>query len=152
MINELKVKYYIGEILKTKIGNSHGVFIKAKPIFLMAIINCIESKHLSANEILLDDDILKDEYYGLFKTLQPEVKPSPYLLPYFHLSSESYYSIFWTGEPFKPHPKAHSPSERYLRLNSTHSYLDGALWGLLQDEEARSFIKQQIVNFYFKAR
>lgn len=152
MINELKVKYYIGEILKTKIGNSHGVFIKAKPIFLLAIINCIERKHFTSNELCLNDDTLKNEYYELFKKWQPEVKPSPFLLPYFHLSSESYYSIFWTGEPFKPHPKAHSPSERYLRLNSTHSYLDRELWGLLQDEEARSFIKQQIVNFYFKAR
>lgn len=152
MINELKIKYYIGEILKTKIGNSHGVFIKAKPILLLAIINCIEKKHLINNEIFLDDAILKNVYYDLFKKLQPEVCPSPYLLPYFHLSSESYYSIFWTGKPFTPHPKAHSPSEKYLRLNSTHSYLDGALWGLLQDEEARSFIKQQLVNFYFKAR
>lgn len=152
MINELKVKYYIGEILKTKLGNSHGVFIKAKPIFLLAIIVCIENKHLITNEFFLDDAILKNVYFELFKKLQPEVCPSPYLMPYFHLSSESYYSIYWTGEPFKPHPKAHSPSEKYLRLNSTHSYLDDALWGLLQNEEARSFVKQQIVNFYFKAR
>jgi len=152
MMNELKVKYYIGEILKTKIGNSHGVYIKAKPIFLLAIINCIESKHIKTNEISLDDDIIKKVYYELFEKLQPDVKPSPYLLPYFHLSSESYYSIFWTGVPFQPHPKAHSPSEKYIRLNSTHSFLDGALWVLLQDEESRSFIKQQIVNFYFKER
>lgn len=105
MINELKVKYYIGEILKTKIGNSHGVFIKAKPIFLMAIINCIESKHLSANEILLDDDILKDEYYGLFKTLQPDVKPSPYLLPYFHLSPNPTTQSFGQGNLLSLTPK-----------------------------------------------
>lgn len=149
-MNPLKEKYYLGEIFKTRLGNSHGIIIKAKPVFLLSILECISSGHLTANRIELDDTVLQDTYRKLFKELQPGRIVSPFTLPYFHLARESYYSIKWTGKPFVPSPHGHSPSWTYLRVNSEFAFLENGLWDILQEADSRDRIQQEIVEYFFR--
>ena len=149
-MNALKEKYYITEIFKTKLGNSRGTPIKAKPLYVLAIISCVEDGTIKDNCIYPQCEELRDKYYGLYAEYEPTMKPSPFVLPFFHLSNESYYNIKWTGKPFVPSPHAHSPSEKYIRENVAFAYLENSLWDILKEPEARSRIREQILQFYFK--
>lgn len=149
-MNPLKEKYYLAEIFKTRLGNSHGTIIKAKPVFLLAVLRCIANGHLADNQIELDDTILQDTYRDLYQQLQPGRSVSPFILPYFHLAQESYYNIKWTGKPFVPSPHGHSPSWKYLRANSEFAYLEKGLWDILQERESRDNIYQEVIDYFFR--
>lgn len=149
-MNPLKEKYYLGEIFKTRLGNSHGVIVKAKPVLLLSIIDCISSGHLKENRIEFDDTTLQESYRSKFLRLEPGKQISPFILPFFHLGRETYYNIKWTGKPFVPSPHGHSPSQRYMRQNSEYSYLDNGLWDILQESEVRERISREIEDYFFR--
>jgi predicted restriction endonuclease len=73
---------------------------------------------------------------------------TPIYIPLFHLSSEDYWHIKWK-DGYKPATHAHTPSAKYLRENIEYAYLDNALWDLLQDEKARTILRESIVNHFF---
>lgn len=151
-MNELKRKYYQSEILKISRGNSHGVFINAKPLYVLALIYAIEKRVLTKNIIAFPNESIKDIYLTLCEAYEPNRPITPFTLPYFHLSSSSYYQIDWKGNPFKPSPKGHSPSAKYLEANVNHAYLDAALWDLLQNHEVREEYKQLIIDFFMEPK
>lgn len=149
-MNPLKERYYLGEIFKTKLGNSHGVIIKAKPIYLLTIIDNISCGFLKENKLYFNDKNLLDRYNYLYNDIMPDMKISPMILPFYHLSSESYYEIKWSGVPFRPSPKGHSPSGRYLTNNYECASLDNGLWDILQDTDSRKRFRNEIFNYFFK--
>ncbi len=151
-MNPLKEKYYLGEIFKTRLGNSHGITIKAKPVFLLSVLECISNGHLKENRIELDDALLQETYHSNYLRLEQDKQVSPFILPYYHLSSETYYSIKWTGKPFVPSPHGHSPSWKYMRQNSDYAYLENGLWELLQETGARERIVQEVEDYFFANR
>jgi predicted restriction endonuclease len=91
-------------------------------------------------------------YYDICQQYEPNRTPSPYILPYFHLVSESFYHIDWSGVPFVPSPNAHSPSGKYIKENAKYSFLDQALWDLLQDFNVREEFRETIINFFLKSK
>lgn len=151
-MNELKRKYYQSEILKISRGNSHGVFVNAKPLYVLALIYAIEKRILRQNLISFPNESIKDLYKTFCEEYEPHRPITPFTLPYFHLSSCSYYQIEWKGIPFIPSPKAHSPSAKYLEANVKYAYLDTALWDLLQYSEVREEYKQLIIDFFLKPK
>lgn len=145
-------KYYLAEISKTRCGNTRGRIVNAKPLFILTVIEAIETGVLLENRIYHNDEKMKNLYISLCQSHEPQYNPSPYILPYFHLSKDSYYHIKWRGKPFVPSPHAHSPSAKYLKENAEYAYLDEALWELLQDETVREDFKELIINFFISKK
>lgn len=145
-------KYYLAEISKTRCGNTRGRIVNAKPLFFLTVIEAIEKGVLLENRIYHDDEKMKSLYISLCQSHESQYKPSPYILPYFHLSKDSYYYIKWKGKPFVPSPHAHSPSAKYLKENAEYSYLDETLWKLLQDETERENFKELIINLFIRKK
>jgi len=151
-MNDFKVKYYLAEFIKIKLGNSRGLVIKAKPLYLLAIIDCINDKTLCNNKIYLEDANIKTKYELEHSLFCNGIKISPFILPFYHLATSSFYSVKWKGKPFIPHPKAHSPSMLYLRENVDFAKLDDDLWMLLQNALERELLRNQLLDFYFNNR
>ena len=49
-MNELKRKYYQTELIRIHRGNSRGVFINAKPLYVISLIECIDKGILLENK------------------------------------------------------------------------------------------------------
>ena len=149
-MSSLKKRYYLNEVLRTQRGNSRGIPVNAKPLFVLALIDCIEESILKNNAITFPNKEIEAVYYNLCQSYEPKRKASPYILPYFHLVGESYFDIKWKGEKFIPNAHAHSPSAKFLRDNVEFAYLDQTLWDLLQDHNVREEFRTQIVNFFLR--
>ena len=140
----LRKAYYLTEVTRIHRGNSHGCPVNAKPLFLLSIIESIENGVLLNNKVCFDDNAVRNLYYDICQQYEPNRIPSPYILPYYHID--------WSGVPFIPSPNAHSPSGKYIRENAKYSYLDQALWDLLQDFNVREEFRETIINFFLKPK
>ena len=143
-------------ILKTKRGNSRGIFSNAKPVFLLSIIDAIEDGFMVGNKIMYESIELKELYYSDYRKYQygegllykPNAKITPYSLPFFHLNAEPYYHIKWKQGTVPP-MQSKSPSSKYLCNNVDYSFLDEELWNLLQDSAFRSSLRNALISKYF---
>lgn len=151
-MNELKRKYYQTELIRIHRGNSRGVFINAKPLYLITLIECVEKGILTENKIAYPSPEVEKNYLSVCERFEPHKKISPYILPYFHTTTESFYEIKWKGSKFIPSRHAHSPSSKYLKENVSYACLDEALWDLLQEPSIREQYKELIVNFFLRAK
>ena len=151
-MNELKIKYYKTELIRIHRGNSRGVFINAKPLYLIALIECIDKRILIDNKIMYPSPEVESTYMDVCKRYEPNLNVTPFILPFFHTTKESFYDIQWKGLKFVPSSHAHSPSGKYLKENVLYAYLDEALWDLLQEPSVREQYKELIVNFFLKSK
>lgn len=74
---------------------------------------------------------------------------TPFVKPYFHLSSSLFYHIKW-NEGVKMESYAKSPSGKFIKEKSEYAYLDESLWNLLKDPEFRRNIKQLLIKTFLK--
>lgn len=151
-MNELKRKYYQTELIRIHRGNSRGVFINAKPLYVISLIECIDKGILLENKIEYPAPEIAKVYLETCEKYEPGRKLSPFILPYFHISTESFYDIQWKGTKFVPSRHAHSPSGKYLKENVSYAYLDEALWDLLQEPNVREQYRELIVNFFLRPK
>lgn len=151
-MNVLKKQYYLTEVLRMHRGNSHGTPVNAKPLYVLALIECINERILKENVIAYPNREIENVYYDICRSYEPFRTPSPYILPYFHLIGESYYDIKWKGKKFVPHPKAHSPSAKYLKENVEYAFLESEFWNLLQSYNIREDFRLQVINFFLKPK
>lgn len=143
----LLLNTYKTALLQTSCGNSHGVKIKAKPLFLIALIEAIGKGIIIGNKLCFIPEQFEHLYISLCKELEPSKKHTPIQLPFFHLNKEPYYTIkFRNG--IVPPKQALSPSRKYLRENVEYSYLDPNLWDLLRDPIVREELKQNIIDWF----
>jgi len=145
----LKMTYYINELLSTHRGGSKGKTSNAKPYLLLSLIDLIKNGMIIGNKILFDSDTLKERYQKESKYYEPNSPITPFYKPFFHLNSESYYHIKWRYNS-APKNASRTPSAKYLRENVEYAVLDEDLWELLQNEEARNEIKEAIISFFIK--
>ncbi len=144
----MKMTYYINELLCTHRGGFKGRKSNAKPLLLLSLIDLIEDGIVLSNRIPFDLDILQEQYKKESNYYEPNTIITPYYKPFFHLISESYYHIKWKNDA--PKGAARTPSAKYLRENVEYAALDDELWQLLQDEGARNEIKEAIINYFIK--
>ena len=74
---------------------------------------------------------------------------TPFVKPYFHLSSSLFYHIKW-NKGTKVESYAKTPSGKFLKEKSEYAYLDDSFWELLKGTEYRKEIKQLIVKTFLK--
>ena len=147
-MNELKRKYYQTELIRIHRGNSRGVFINAKPLYVISLIECIDKGILLENKIEYPAPEIEKVYLETCEKYEPGRKLSPFILPYFHISTESFYDIQWKGTKFVPSRHAHSPSGKYLKENVSYAYLDEALFDLLQYDANRQVLSRVLIETY----
>ena len=143
MNNHLQIEYYKNLILRIKRGSHCGVFINAKPLYLLTIIEMISRDMLRDNKIYYDK--LLDNVYTNLCSSYGENK-TPLFKPYLYLNGDGFYHQKWITNEYKPHDS----SAKFVRDNIEYAYLDNALWDLLQDEQIRNDYRTTIENFFLK--
>ena len=119
-----------------------GVIVNAKPIFVLSLIDAIESGLVTSNRFPYSSE-LATTYQNRWKRHIADMAPTPFCKPFFHLTNDQFWHIQWK-EPVS----FTSSSEKRMRDFVDYGYLDNALWDLLQDQENRDFYRKEIVNFF----
>jgi len=142
MYSELKLQYYRTVLTQTKRGIGRGKIINAKPILLIALFDLIERGVVNNNKILFDSELMKsyENHYSLY---EPERQITPFCKPFFYLQSDGYWHLSWNNNTEKA-----VVSAKFLRENIKYASLDNALWDLLQDTEARNFLREAVINYF----
>ena len=142
----LQSDYYKTAILQLKRGNYNGHVSNAKTYYLLSILERIDKGLLVDNKIKFDDESKK--FYEIQCLAYKDVV-TPFVKPYFHLSSSLFYHIKWT-KGTKVESYAKTPSGKFLKEKSDYAYLDDSFWELLKGAEYRKEIKQLIVKTFLK--
>ena len=140
----LQSDYYKTAILQLKRGNYNGHVSNAKTYYLLSILERIDKGLLVDNKIKFDDESKK--FYEIQCLAYKDVV-TPFVKPYFHLSSSLFYHIKWT-KGTKVESYAKTPSGKFLKEKSEYAYLDDSFWELLKGAEYRKEIKQLIVKTF----
>ena len=142
----LQSDYYKTAILQLKRGNYNGHVSNAKTYYLLSILERIDKGLLVDNKIKFDDESKK--FYEA-KCIAYKDVVTPFVKPYFHLSSSLFYHIKW-NKGTKVESYAKTPSGKFLKEKSEYAYLDDSFWELLKGAEYRKEIKQLIVKTFLK--
>ena len=142
----LQSDYYKTAILQLKRGNYNGHVSNAKTYYLLSILERIDKGLLVDNKIKFDDESKK--FYETQCLAYKDVV-TPFVKPYFHLSSSLFYHIKW-NKGTKVQTKEKTPSGKFLKEKSEYAYLDDSFWELLKGAEYRKEIKQLIVKTFLK--
>lgn len=142
----LQSDYYKTAILQLKRGNYNGHISNAKTYYLLSILERIDKGLLVDNKIKFDDESKK--FYETQCLAYKDVV-TPFVKPYFHLSSSLFYHIKW-NKGIKVESYAKTPSGKFLKEKSEYAYLDDSFWELLKGAEYRKEIKQLIVKTFLK--
>lgn len=142
----LQSDYYKTAILQLKRGNYNGHVSNAKTYYLLSILERIDKGLLVDNKIKFDDESKK--FYETQCLAYKDVV-TPFVKPYFHLSSSLFYHIKW-NKGTKVESYAKTPSGKFLEEKSEYAYLDDSFWELLKGAEYRKEIKQLIVKTFLK--
>lgn len=142
----LQSDYYKTAILQLKRGNYNGHVSNAKTYYLLSILERIDKGLLVDNKIKFDDESKK--FYETQCLAYKDVV-TPFVKPYFHLSSSLFYHIKW-NKGTKVEFYAKTPSGKFLKEKSEYAYLDDSFWELLKGAEYRKEIKQLIVKTFLK--
>ena len=142
----LQCDSYKTAILQLKRGNYNGHVSNAKTYYLLSILERIDKGLLVDNKIKFDDESKK--FYEIQCLAYKDVV-TPFVKPYFHLSSSLFYHIKWT-KGTKVESYAKTPSGKFLKEKSEYAYLDDSFWELLKGAEYRKEIKQLIVKTFLK--
>lgn len=142
----LQSDYYKTAILQLKRGNYNGHVSNAKTYYLLSILERIDKGLLVDNIIKFDDESKK--FYETQCLAYKDVV-TPFVKPYFHLSSSLFYHIKW-NKGTKVESYAKTPSGKFLKEKSEYAYLDDSFWELLKGAEYRKEIKQLIVKTFLK--
>jgi predicted restriction endonuclease len=125
-------------------GNTMGVYSKAKPIFLITLIDyillCKDNKFKWGNKQF-------QEKYLCNYNMGENLIPTSLWKPFFYLSSEPFYSLVWRESP--PNKLLKSLSARLLKEYLDYAKLDDELWELLKDESNRLYLRDSIIKNYF---
>lgn len=151
-MNNLSAQLFKELLLRLKVGFQNGQPSVSKPLFLLSAFDLIDNNSITRNEFYFDDALLRERYKEYAIKYFGEIRTpfSPFFIrPFYHLDSEPFYELVWKSAE-RPPTKSHTPSAKYLRENLEYAKLDDDLWELLQDPENRAYLKQVIIDRYFK--
>ena len=79
-------------LLSVRRAKVKGVFINAKPILLISILDAFSLGILTENKIKICEQLIK-LYGNNSKKYQPELMQTPFFKPFFHLTSDRIWSF-----------------------------------------------------------
>ena len=125
------------------VARANGQINIAKPIMILAVIQCIENGSILANRTLYSEPLITT-YNELFSHYRKgNITSSVY--PFYYLGSEEFYFIKGKKAPT-------TPSAKFLRENVEYACLDDDLWELLQNPEARNELKNAVIWHFIEPR
>jgi putative restriction endonuclease len=145
---EKNLDYYLYRFANLKIDRSHGRPAPHKAILLLSIIELIERRGISTNEIELTPDIVST-FLNYWNALYPYQK-GIVALPFFHLKSEG----FWHLLPNVGYEKTFNllrqiRSNYQIRDMVKHACFDDELFHLLSSDKNRTLFRRVIIKDYF---
>lgn len=147
-MTNLSLEMFRQMMTSLKRGFANGVYSNAKPVFLISLIEFVP--FCQFNRFCLTDKILKDMYKTNSMSFSSDKLP-PFVVPYFHMQGEPFYSIIWKSDK-RPQNYPHTQSEKSLLDFSYGTKLDDDLWELLQDEKNREYLRNCIIEHYLTTK
>lgn len=138
------------ESYKNRIESIHqhrrnGETIIAKPVFMVAIIDAIDSNVFTNNMFALNDWL--ERHFNML--MSQYVKDSQFddktgiEKPFWHLESDGFWHLNYPGGRLS---KSRTPSKAWLKENVEFAYLNESLWILLQNKVWRLKLRDYIVE------
>lgn len=143
-MNQYALDMYRQMFLTMRRGHANGEPSKAKPVFILSLIEFIPL--ISQNLIQISDPILID-YYTTNLELYTGKKTPSLPVPFFHMDSEPFYEILWKSSD-RPKNYPHTQSAKSILQFAQGAKLDDELWELLQDAGNREYLKNVIIETY----
>lgn len=142
---ELCYNHYTKHIDSIRQAKINGEQILAKPILLLAIIDCIDEKHICHNRIRIDET-LEQKYYALMRNYARESQfenPTKIEYPFWHMQSDGFWHM---SGIVQPQEMKHSVTRKFLDEQVQYAYFDNDLWLLLTNEATRTSLRNYIVE------
>jgi putative restriction endonuclease len=125
----------------------NGIFINAKPILLLSVIDAFSLSIILENEINISERLI-DLYHHNSRIYQPGIKRTPFYKPFFHLTSDGFWFLkFKEGYSLPGHAK--TPSLKWQREAIQYAYFSDSLYELLITESTREKLKEILIHQYF---
>lgn len=138
-------EHYTKRIMNIRQAKIQGETIVAKPVFMVAIIDAIDSNVFTCNQFVINDWL-----EGHYKMLMTQyAKDSQFDdtteidKPFWHLESDRFWHLNYQGERLS---KSRTPSKAWLKENVEFAYFDESLWILLQNKVWRMKLRDYIVE------
>lgn len=137
--------YYYNKLNALNLNRSIGHPSPHKVCLLLAIIDLIEVGH--KNQFILSDDLINrfSNYFDKFKQGRDS---NDIAKPYYHLSNDGIWH-FKLSDPESftiLESKKRSPSQKQINKFIEYAYLDEELYLLLQSEDERPFLREQVLD------
>jgi putative restriction endonuclease len=89
-MESLTYTYHRDVLFSLKRAKLRGVYINAKPILFITVLDALATGIIPGNKIHLCDSLIK-LYYDNFRQYLPQSKPTPFFKPFFHLVSDGFW-------------------------------------------------------------
>ncbi len=160
----MELRNYIDAFSSLHTAKIKGYKAPHKAVLLLAIIDLVEEKSISSPCIELSDELndkfneIWHRYLGTSSVFTPDI-----CKPYFHMQHESFWRLVerheTQGMAAEPSPwvvskkeKKELPVGRYsiqaMRRAFAYAKIDGRLFQLLQNSDARAMLRVVLINAY----
>lgn len=146
-MESLNFSYYKDTILSIKRAKYHGAFINAKPILLISIMDAYTCQILIYNEIRIIDSLI-ELYLKNYSFYQPKNHPTPFYIPFFHLTSDGFWHLKLNEGHHFIAPKK-TPSLKWQKEAIQFAFFTDSLFRLIQNVHDREKLKKEIIQYYF---
>lgn len=161
----MELKHYIGAFSSLHTAKVKGYKAPHKAVLLLAVIDLVEDNFILSPRIILTDELKEKfneiwhRYLGTSAIFIPDI-----CKPFFHMQHESFWRLVENSEVVRgmaaePNPWAASkkemkdlPKRRYsieaMRRAFAYAEIDGMLFQLLQNSDARAMLRVVLINTY----
>lgn len=146
-MESLNFAYQRDILLSVKRAKLNGIFINAKPILLLSIMDAYSLGIIKDNKIKISDQLI-DLYKNNSSIYQPNIKQTPFFKPFFHLTSDGFWYLnLKEGYSVTNHIK--TPSLKWQKEAIQYAYFSNSLYELIKDNSERNRLKEAIIQHYF---
>jgi putative restriction endonuclease len=142
--------YYCNCFYQINVGkNSTGRDSLNQPILLLSVIDLIAQGLLKENNITISDELINTfkKYWSVLST-EP-FKPVNFAIPFFHLKNKV--PKFWHVNFSERYTGGRAQTINTLRRDVDRAELDGELYHLLQDRDARQELIDILISAWFSS-
>jgi putative restriction endonuclease len=140
--------YYSCKFAKLRVSRTRGI-APHKPILLLSVIELIEQRQISCNQIALLPELIA-AFLKLWQLLGSPNHNPDIALPFFHLRSDG----FWHFRPLPGFEALLTSGAKLktigtIRQSVNYAYLDDELFKLLKEPDSRNYLTQALLNAWF---
>ncbi len=147
-MGSLNFEYHKDTLLSIKRAKYNGFFINAKPILLISILDAFSLSLINENKIRISSQLI-DLYNNNSRIYQPNIKPTPFFKPFFHLTHDGFWFLKLNdGYFFLDYAK--TPSLKWQKEAIQYAYFSDSLYGFINNNSDRGKLKEAIVHQYLK--